>query len=166
MGALSFTSQSAHVQYIIKSMFLLLLLIFEMFLNSIIDSLDNTEDLILSVVLQMCIRAATIFVMFLLMSNTFVFQHGLLDIIRDKFKIFFIATPISFIFLLIIRIFKIVHVTGKIYSAETWNNDTFVTFFFLYNLSSIIYFASCLQAAFELGDPILYKPAYWLSAAT
>ena len=91
--------------YVIKNIVLLVFLICEIYLNSTIDNLDGSTELIISIAIEIILRAMTIFIMFLLMSDTFLFQHGLLDVITKKSQIFFYYISYKFY---IFNYFKII----------------------------------------------------------
>ncbi len=97
------------------------------------------------------------------MSNTFVFQHGLLDALVDKFKAFLVIAPISFIILIIKSSYKITEILNDIKTVDTFKKNDFLGLYYTHQLCTVPYYVLCLYTAFVLGDPKLYHPKKWVN---
>jgi hypothetical protein len=148
--------------YLGKNYVMLILLVIDVYFNAWVDSGDDLKDVITLICIQIVLRIMTVFVMFLMMWNTFVFKYGLLGAICSKFKTFFVIAPVSFLLMLAFRGVRISAKINKTSTMEIWEDDTYFVFYVLHNMCSVGYYVACVKTSFALGDPILYKPSYWL----
>jgi uncharacterized membrane protein len=93
-------------KYSVKVYILLAFLIVDLALNTVIDSQSEKVSVLSMMGTQGVMRIVSLFVMFLFMWETFVFKYGLLGALCQRFKLLFIIFPISFIFLVAVRIFR------------------------------------------------------------
>lgn len=92
--------------YSIKQYVILAFLIGDLALNTMIDSQSEKVSVLTEMIVQAILRIMSLFVMLLFMWDTFVFRYGLLGVLCRRFKLLFIIFPISFVFLVAVRIMR------------------------------------------------------------
>ena len=94
--------------YTLKHLLILALIIADLALNTVIDSQSDKVSVLSMMGAQGVVRIVSLFVMFLFMWNTFVFKYGLLGALCQRFKFLVAFFPVSFVFLVAIRVMRAV----------------------------------------------------------
>lgn len=94
--------------YTVKHVLILAFIIGDLALNTVIDSQADKVGVLVLMGVQAVIRIMSLFTMFLFMWNTFVFKYGLLGALCARFKFLVTFFPVSFIFLVVLRVMRAV----------------------------------------------------------
>ncbi len=97
-----------NVSYTFKQLLILACIITDLALNTVIDSRSGTVPVISMMGAQAVVRILSLFTMLAAMWNTFVFKYGLLGALFKRFKFLLAAFPLSFIFLVALRVMRAV----------------------------------------------------------
>lgn len=148
--------------YSLKQVAILAFLVVDLSLNTVIDSQSEKVGVLSMMGAQGVVRIMSLFIMLLFMWNTFVFKYGLLGALCKRFKLLFVMFPLSFVFLVAVRIYRGTQLFDNHDVIEIWSNNDYHGVYVVHNLLSIAYYVSLLQSTFDLGNPAFYKASHWL----
>ena len=111
---------------------------------------------------QIVLRLVSMFVVFMLMSGTFVFRYGLLGVLLNRFKTLLIIMPVAFLVTTAYRVYRLVLVLGNETVVSIWDDSLYQALYALNTGVSVVYYAAVGLGAFRVGDRDLYQPSAWL----
>jgi hypothetical protein len=91
------------------------------------------------------------------------FKYGLFGLLCTHFRAALIFTPLSFVFMIALRVLKLVATIGSKTLLGLWDDRLYQALFVLHALFSLAMYAGFLHAIFTVGRPEMYKPAEWRS---
>jgi len=103
---------SLNASYTLKHMLILACIVVDLALNTVIDSASGTVPVLIMMGAQGVGRIVAMFIIMAAMWNTFVFKYGLLGALCQRFKFLLAAFPLSFVFLVAIRVMRAVSRQG------------------------------------------------------
>lgn len=162
--------------YLLKYDTILLLLVTDIVFNSIIDSFNTQSSIVVCTILQLTLRIVTIFILIIMLNHTFIFRYGLLSYLYQRLKYIVLLVPLSLIFLVVLRVFRItkfMHYTNtnnplvdNYLVIAVWHNNSiysYETIYIINGMLSLLYYVSVLHTCYQLGNPKLYKATPWIN---
>jgi len=160
------TAQTSYEKtcYLVKNVLIYVFLVADILLNTIVDMVNHRQRSLTVYILigsHLILRLTLMFMVVLLMWDTFIFKYGLLNVLCRQFRWLFITAPLSFIFFLAVRGMKLTATIGSKTFLELWEDDGYYAVYILNIIASAFYYMAHLHTCFLLGQPDFYKPSGW-----
>ncbi|XP_028812344.1 transmembrane protein 138-like [Denticeps clupeoides] len=150
--------------YSIVLLIQLMLLTFDLFVNSFSELLRASP--VIQLVLFIIQDIGTLFNLFiflLMLFSTYVFQVGLLSLLLERFR--------TLILLSVLYLFVSISLHAWIMNLRWLNSDHYIwtdglqVLFVIQRLTAVLYYYFYKRTAEYLGDPRLYQDSQWLREA-
>lgn len=148
--------------------FLLCLNALDLWMNSSFEydePLDNDVELmvILSVLLQMFVQIFAFIAMFLMVSNTYLFQVGIIGPLLSTFRLTFIIHPVYMCATVLLGIYRAGELLSGVPTRELWDSDAYVSMSIIHKLVAVLYYYLNMNTVMKLGDASLYSREAWVA---
>ncbi|KAL7470752.1 hypothetical protein ACHAXS_011014 [Conticribra weissflogii] len=132
------------------------------------DKFGNDSSIEAITQLQMILFVCTILVqvsifsvVFLILSDTYPFQVGLISVLANRFKFQILAHPIYVSLGIMVRGMRLRMIfVGA--NTNVWSNSFYLTFSFVHKIVAPCFYASQFRAALALGDEIYFTKNSWI----
>ncbi|GBG32142.1 Transmembrane protein 138 [Hondaea fermentalgiana] len=148
------------VWYLLKSVFIYLLVFLDVFLNSSVNS-DNYEGLVdgrltnfwpfLFLIVQTSVQLFIFLTLFLMMCNTYLMRIGLPGVVLSDFRGLIVA-QVCYLTLTMLRFQE----ASSASALHLWDMPGFVVLFVIQNLVAALYYHQVLYSTFRLADEKYY----------
>eukprot|EP00753_Platysulcus_tardus_P007243 PLAT14992.1.p1 GENE.PLAT14992.1~~PLAT14992.1.p1 ORF type:complete len:171 (+),score=69.89 PLAT14992.1:54-566(+) len=147
-------------------------LIVDLMFNSSLDSDDTVRATNLNfmpVILfgaQAGIQVLNALVLFLLMSGTYLFKVGLLNLLGKEFRAVLLLTPLYFLLTCIVGGLRAVALLQDSNVVTLMQASQSYGLFILHRVVAAIFYVVALRASVKLADPRLYSAKAWVEIYT
>mmetsp|Transcript_33137 Transcript_33137/g.56683 ORF Transcript_33137/g.56683 Transcript_33137/m.56683 type:complete len:185 (-) Transcript_33137:39-593(-) len=149
-------------------MFLMALNVLDLWMNSSFEY-DEFEEVnqqivvILFVLLQTFVQIFAFITMFLMLSNTYLFQVGIIGPLISNFKLTFAIHPIYMTSTVLLGIYRAGQLLSGVRTRELWDSDVYIGLSLLHKLVAVLYYYNNMNTVMKLGDASLYSKDAWVA---
>jgi len=129
------------------------------------EPVENDVELmvILSVLLQMFVQIFAFIAVFLMLSNTYLFQVGIIGPLFSNFRPTFIIHPVYMCATVFLGIYRSGELLSGVPTWELWDSDVYVAMSIMHKLVAVLYYYLNMNTVMKLGDASLYSKAAWVA---
>lgn len=158
------------VWYVFKVIFVYILLLVDIFMNSSINSDDygklaqNDFWPILFLILQASCQVFIFLTLFLMMCGTYLMRMGLPGVMLADFKYLGVSQVIYLILTMVLGAMRVVRFQedrGNLDPRRLWGMPGYTFVFVIQNISAAIYYHQVVHASIKLSEEKYYSKKYW-----
>uniref|UniRef100_A0A7S2BXW0 Transmembrane protein 138 n=1 Tax=Florenciella parvula TaxID=236787 RepID=A0A7S2BXW0_9STRA len=147
--------------------FLMSLNVLDLLMNSSFEydefeEVDQEIVVILFVLLQTFVQIFAFITMFLMLSNTYLFQVGIIGPLITNFKLTFAIHPIYMAMTCLLGVYRAGQQLSGLRARELWDSEVYIAASLIHKLTAVIYYYNNMNTVMKLGDASLYSKSAWV----